>query len=122
MFEALGLLVDLVPRVVEDFVEEGFEEAMVTNDFEGALAAGLGEMDSAMLLVGDERGLEGGELLQHIGDGGGRDGEMGCDLGGGNLALGTAAELEDGLEIVVDGLAAGGWDALGGGGAACCSE
>ena len=122
MFEALGLLVDLVPRVVEDFVEEGFEEAMVTNDFECALAAGLGEMNSAMLLVGDEWGLEGGELLQHIGDGGGRDGEVGGDLGGGNLPLGAAAELEDGLEIVVDGLAAGGGDALGGGGAACCSE
>jgi len=106
VLEALGFLMDLVPRVVEDSVEEGLDEAMVANDLEGALFSGFGEPDAVVLLVDDHGWLRGGELLQHVGDGRGGDGEMGGDFGAGDLALFASAELEDGFEVVVYGFAA----------------
>lgn len=51
MLEALGLVVDLVEGVIEDLEEEGFEEAMVAEDLEGAETAGFGEADAAVALV-----------------------------------------------------------------------
>ena len=55
VLEALGFLMDFVPGVVEDFVEEGFDEAVVADDLEGALLSGLRELDAVVLLVDDER-------------------------------------------------------------------
>ncbi len=66
-----------------------------------------------VLGVGDERRFESGELLEHVGDRGGGDGELEGDFGTRDLAFGASAELEDGFEIVVDGLAAGGGGGLG---------
>lgn len=101
VLEALGLLVDLVPGVVEDLVEEGFEEAMVADDLEGALAACAGELDAVVFAIENHGRLGGGELLEHVGGGGSADGELDGDLGAGDLAFFASAELEDGLEVVV---------------------
>ncbi len=40
VFEALGLLVHLFDGVVEDLVEEGLDEPVVTHDLERAALAG----------------------------------------------------------------------------------
>ena len=37
VFEAFGFEMDFVPRVVEDLVEEGLEEAVMSDDLEGSL-------------------------------------------------------------------------------------
>jgi hypothetical protein len=107
VLEAFCFLVDLVPWIAEDLVEEGLDETMVADDFEGALATGLGEFDAMVFAVDHHGGLGGGEFLEHVGDGGAGDGEMVCDLGAGYLALFASAEFEDGLEVVVHGFAAG---------------
>jgi hypothetical protein len=108
VFEALCFLVNFVPGIVEDLVEEGLEEAMMADDLEGALLSGLRELDAVMLLVDDERWLLRGQLLQHVGDGGCSDRQMGCDFGAGNLAFRSSAQLKDCFEVVIDGFAARG--------------
>ena len=105
VLKAFGFAVKFVERVVEDFEEEGFYEAVVADDFERAFAAGGGEADAAAALVLDERAVLDGELLQHVGDGGRGDAEARGELGAADAALLAAAERIDGLEVVVNGLA-----------------
>jgi hypothetical protein len=106
MFEAFGLLMHLVPGIVEDLMEESFDEAMVANDLESSLLSGFGERYAVVLLVDDKWRLLRGELLQHVGDGGCGDGQVDGDFGAGDLAFRSAAELKDGLEVVIDGFTA----------------
>src|ERR1700722_16228314 len=80
----------------------------MTDDLEGALLAGLRELDAVVLLVDDQRRLLRGELLQHVGYRGRSDRQMGCDFGTGDLALRSSTQLKDRFEIVIDGFAARG--------------
>jgi len=105
VLEALGFVVQFVEGIIQDFEEEGFDEAVVTDDLQRALTARGGETDAAAALVLDERTALGGELLQHVGDGGGGDVEARSELRTADAALLTAAERVDGLEVVVDRLA-----------------
>jgi len=105
VFEAFGFVVEFVERIVEDFEEEGFYEAMVANDFQRAFAAGSGQADTTSTLVGDERAALGGKLLQHVGDGGWRDAEVRGELRAADAALLGATEGVDGFEVVVNRLA-----------------
>ena len=106
VFEALGLLVHLVPGVAEDLVKKCFEQPMVANDFERAFLSGLGKLHAVVLLVHHQGRFKGGKLLQHVGHRGCGDGEIAGDLGARDLALFASAELKDCLEVVVDGFAA----------------
>lgn len=73
VFQALGLVVQLVQVVVEHAMKEGLDETVMADDLEGTAATQRREADAAVALVVDKRVLGGGELLQHVGDGGGRD-------------------------------------------------
>ena len=87
-------------------MEEAFEEAVVADDFQSATATGGAEPNAAVLFVEDEGGFEGGELLQHAGDGGGPDAEVGGEGVTGDAGVGGAGEFEDGLEVIIDGFSA----------------
>ena len=106
VFEALGLFVELFDGVVEDFVEEGLDEAVMADDFEGAAAAGGREQDAAVAFVLDEGLGGGGELLEHVGDRGWSYAEVGGEGIAGDAAGMALAQSEDGLEVVVDGFGA----------------
>ena len=56
MFEPLRLLMNLFDRVVEYFIQECLEEAMVAQDLQRASLARRREANPAMLLVLDKRG------------------------------------------------------------------
>ena len=73
-------------------------------------------------LVLDEGGRGGAELLEHVGDGCGRDTEAGGQGGAGHAALLGTAEGEDGLEVVVDGFGTGCGVATGGHGRALLKQ
>lgn len=105
VLEALGFVVELFDGVVEDFVEEGFEQAMVADDFERAAAAAGGEDHAAVALIAEQRLRLRGEALQHVGGGGWGDVEVFGDLGVGDLAGVVSAKGVNGLDVVVDRLA-----------------
>ena len=81
VFEAFGLLMDFVPGIVENLMEEGFEEAVMADDLKGAPFSRLGELYSVVLLIDDERRFLQGELLQHVGDRRSGYVQVGRDLG-----------------------------------------
>jgi len=87
VLQALGLIVQLFDRVVEDFVEERFDEAMVPDDFECAAAAHGGEANTFAALVVEQGRLRSGKLLQHVGDGRRSDVQFGCKLGATDAAV-----------------------------------
>jgi len=107
VLQALGLIVQLFDRVVEDFVEERFDEAMVPDDFECAAAAHGGEANTFAALVVEQGRLRSGKLLQHVGDGRRSDVQFGCKLGATDAAVGVCAQRVDGFQVVIDRLAGG---------------
>lgn len=92
VLEALGFFVDLFDGVIKDLVEEGFDEAVVTEDFERSAFAGGGELDAAMALVFHEGCGGGRQFLQHVGDGGGGDAEVVGERGAGDPAMFRTAQ------------------------------
>jgi hypothetical protein len=54
MLEALRFFVNFVPRVVEDIVQEAFEQPMMANDFKGALSARWRKAYPVVLLITHE--------------------------------------------------------------------
>ncbi len=75
VLEAFGFVMEFVKGIMKHFKEESFDESVMADDFQRALAAGCRETDSAATLVLDERAVLGGELLQHVSDGGRCDAE-----------------------------------------------
>lgn len=104
VFEPFGFVVDDGPIEFECFDEEGFDEAVPSEDVEcGAFTSG-GEGDSAEALVACEPGV--GESFDHGGGGAGGDADGGGDARHGGFAGGRfPGEGVDGLDVVLDGLA-----------------
>ena len=107
MLEALGFVVDFLDGIVEDLVEEGLDQPMMADDFEGALASCAGEADAAVALVIDERALGGGEFLNHVGDGGHGDVQAVGQFLAADTPGSAVSEGKDGLEVIIDGLGVG---------------
>jgi hypothetical protein len=102
VLQALGLVVQLVDLVVEHAMQEGLDEAVVTDDLEGAAAARGREPDTAVALILDQRILRRGQFLQHVGDGGRGHFQAFGQGGRADAAALAATQGKDGLEIVVD--------------------
>ena len=65
MLQTVGLFVHFVPRILQDIVQEKFQQAMVPHEFPTAPLARRRKAHSVMLLVDDQRWLLRRELLQH---------------------------------------------------------
>src|ERR1700740_3029527 len=76
MFKPLSLLVNFLDRVIEDFIEKRFDEPVMPKDLQSATLSMRREPHPATLLVCNVGRLIGGELLQHVGNRRGRDGEV----------------------------------------------
>lgn len=102
MFKPFRLIVNLVPRVVEEIMEEALQQTVVTKDLQSAHLPGCSQTRAVVLFVFHQGRLLGRELLEHSSDGGGTDTKMpGKDVAGGRFLLG-AAQLENGLQIIVN--------------------
>src|SRR5271168_454614 len=75
MLQTLGLFMDFVPRIIENVVQEAFEQPVVANHFQSASPAGWRKTHTVVLFVTHEGGALPGELLQHSGYGSGADSE-----------------------------------------------
>lgn len=106
MFQLFGFVVEFFDWVAENFMQKSFDEAVMADDLDGALAACGGEADAFVALVVDLWALFGGQLLQHVGDRGGSDVEVRCYLSAADAAFSVCAEGEDRLQVVVDGFGA----------------
>jgi len=73
MLQALGFIVNLVPRVVEQIVEETLQQTMVAKDLQSPHLPGRRQTRAVMLFVFHEGGLLCRELLQHSRYGSGTD-------------------------------------------------
>jgi len=102
MLQTLGLIVDLIPGVLEDVVQEQLQEAVMTHKLPSAAFPGRGQANSAMLLILNQRWTLAGQLLEHARDGGGAHSEpLGQGVAGDALLI-RAPQAENGLEVIVD--------------------
>jgi len=105
MLQALRFFMNLVPGIVEHVVQEAFEQPMVPNHLQRAPSAGWRKPYPVVFLITDEGGAPSRQLLQHPRYGSRTDPEPLCQRVAGHAAGLCAAQLENCLEIVVDGLA-----------------
>ena len=76
MLQPFRLIVDLVPRVVEEIMEETLQQTVMAKNLQRAHLPGGRQTHAVVLLVFHKRWLLCRELLQHSGDGSGTDAEM----------------------------------------------
>src|ERR1039458_2399296 len=76
MFQPLRLLVNLVPRIVEEIMEVALQQTMVTKNLQSSHPAGRSQTHAVVLFVFHKGGLLGSEFLQHSGYGSGTHAEM----------------------------------------------
>ena len=103
MFQPFGLVVNLVPRVVEEIMEETLQQAVMAKNLQSAHLSGRCQTHAVVLFVFHERRLLRRELLEHSGDGSRTDTEMLGEGVAGHPFLFGAAQLQDGFQIVVYG-------------------
>lgn len=103
MFQPFRLIVNLVPRVVEEIMEETLQQAVMAKNFQSAPLSGRRQTHAAMFFVFHKRRLLRRELLQHSGYGGGADAEVLRERIAGDPLLFSAAELQDGFQIIIYG-------------------
>ena len=103
MLQTLRLIVNLVPRVVEEIMEEALQQTMVAKNLQSSHLAGRRQTRAVMLFVFHEGRLLCRELLQHSSYGSRPDTEMMSQGVARHPFLFSAAQLEDGFQIIVYG-------------------
>src|SRR3954462_13687379 len=68
VFQALGLLVQFIDRVIKHMEEERLNQAMVTDNLEGPFSSSFGQANTTMGFIFHERAVGPSQLLQHVGD------------------------------------------------------
>jgi hypothetical protein len=76
MFQPFRLIVNLVPRVVEEIMEETLQQTVVAKNLQSAHLPRCSQTRAVVLLVFHKRRLLCRELLEHSGDGSGTDAKM----------------------------------------------
>ena len=103
MLQTLGLFMDFVPRIIENVVQEAFEQPVMANHFQSASSAGWRKTHTVVLFITHEGGALAGELLKHSRNGSGAYSEPFRQRITRYPVVSRAAQLKNGLEIVVDG-------------------
>ena len=101
MFQPFRLIVNLVPGVVEEIMEETLQQTMMAKNLQSSHLPGRRQTHAMMLFVLHKRGLLRSELLQHSSYGSGTDTEMMREGVAGHAFLLRAAQLQYRFEIVV---------------------
>src|SRR5271165_3303526 len=101
MFQPFGLLVNLIPGVVEEIVQETLQQTMVAKDFQSSHLSGRRQTHAVMLFIFHQGWLLCSELLQHSSYGSGTDIKMTSEGIAGNPSLFRAAQLQYRFQVVV---------------------
>ena len=108
VFQTLGFLMHLIPRIAEKLMQDPLEQAVVAQHLQCPPLSSLGQSHAMMLLVLYEGGALRGEFLEHASYGRRADPQMpGKRVARDALLLG-AAQFQNRLQVVVNGLR-GGW-------------
>lgn len=102
MLQSLRLFVNLVPGVIQNIVQEAFEQAMVANHFQGTLSAGTRKAHSMVLFIKHERRVFSRQLLKHPRYGSRPNSETHSQRIARYRCFFRAAQLKDRLEVIVD--------------------
>jgi len=76
MFQAFCLIVNLIPGVVEEIVEETFQQTVVSQNLKSAHLPRCSQLHAVVLLIFHKRRLSCRELLEHSSDGSSTDTKM----------------------------------------------
>ena len=101
MFQPFRLIVNLVPGVVEEIMEETLQQTMVAKNLQSSHLPGRRQTHATMLFVLHRGGLLCSELLQHSSYGCSTDTEMMSEGVAGHTFLFRAAQLQYRFQIVV---------------------
>ena len=101
MLKPFRLIVNLVPRVVEEIMEEALQQTVVTKDLQSAHLPRSSQTRAVVLFVFHQGRLLCRQLLEHSSDGSGTDTKMPGKGVAGRPFLRGAAELEYRLQIIV---------------------
>src|SRR5439155_7960846 len=101
MFQPFCLIVNLVPRVVEEIMEKTLQQPVMAKNLQSAHLPRRCQTCAVVLFVFDERRLLSRELLQHSSHGGSTDTEMMSQGVAGHPFLFRAAQLQYRFQIVV---------------------
>ena len=101
VLQPFRLIVNLVPRVVEEIMQETLQQAVVAKNLQSAHLPRGRQTHAVVLFVFHKRRLLRGELLQHSGDGSGADAKMPGEGVAGHPFLFGAAQLQDRFQIIV---------------------
>src|SRR6266700_3071166 len=97
MLQPFGLIVNFVPRVVEEIMEETLEQTVVAKNLQSAHLPGRCQTHAVMLFVLHKTWLLRSQLLQHSSNGCGADTEMLCDCVARDTLLFRSGQLEYGF-------------------------
>ena len=104
VLKAFRLVMNFIPGKIEHIMKESFEQTMMAQDLCRPTLPHLRKDNAMVFFVLDKRWPLAGQLLQHPGHGSSADVQMtGQGIAGYSLFFRTA-QLEDRLEVVVDGL------------------
>jgi hypothetical protein len=101
MLQPFCLIVNLVPRVVEEIMEETLEQAVMAKNFQGAHLPSRRQARAAVLFVFHKRRLLRRELLKHSSYGSCTHTEMVGEGVAGHAVLFGATQLQDRFQVVV---------------------
>ncbi len=101
MFQPFRFLVDLVPRIVQEIVEEALQQTMMAKNLQRAHLSRRRQKHAMMLLVFHKRGLLRRELLKHPGDGCRAHAKMKSQSVAGDTFFFDASDFVDSFEIIV---------------------
>lgn len=101
MFQPFCLIVNLIPRVVEDIMEKTLQQTMVAQNLQSAHLPGCCQTYAAMLFVFHKGWLLRGELLEHARHRSSADTEMMSEGVAGHPFLFRAAQFQYRFQIVV---------------------
>jgi len=101
MFQPFCLIVNFIPRIIQEIMEETLQQAVMAKNLQRAHLPGRCQAHAVVLFVFYERRLLCRQFLEHSGYGGRADAEMpGQGIAGHPLPF-RAAQLQDGFQIVV---------------------
>jgi hypothetical protein len=94
MLQPFCFIVNLVPGVVEEIMEEALQQTVVTKHLQSAHLPGCGQTHAVVLLVFHKRRLLYREFLEHTSHGSSTDTKMMSEGVAGHLYLGGTSKLE----------------------------
>ncbi len=101
VLQALRVIVNFIPGIPQAVVKETLQQAVMTQNFQGAHLAGGRQTDAMMLFVLHIRRLLGSQLLEHPGNRSGSDAQMPGEGVTGRAFPWRAAQLQNRFQIIV---------------------